>query len=98
MMSQLVQVTRTCIDVRLRNWASRRELGQDLADAARVERAWRRLVPLHRELLRMVYVWGANREVICRRLKIPRLPTTRLELEVAAARHAIEKILNDRLA
>lgn len=97
-MSQLMQVTRACIDVRLRNWARRRELGQDRVDAARVEQAWRQLVPLHRELLRMVYVWSANREVICRRLKIPRLPTTRLELEVAAAQRAIEKILNDRAA
>lgn len=97
-MSQLMQVAGARIDGRLRNWGSRRELGQDLADAARVEQAWRQLVPLHRELLRMVYVWGANREVICRRLKVRRLPTTVLELEVAAAQRAIEKILNDGAA
>jgi hypothetical protein len=94
-MGRVTQPARARIDARLRNWGSKRELGQDLADAARVELAWRQLVPLHRELLRMVYVWGANREVICRRLKVPRLPTTILELELAAAQRAIEKILNE---
>jgi len=43
----------------------------------------------------MMYVWGANREVICRRLKIPRRPITVLELKLVAAKVAIEKILNE---
>jgi len=90
-----MQSTRTPIDERLRNWAREREHGQDLADAAKVEQAWRRLTPMHKELLRMMYVWGANREVICRRLKIPRRPITVLELKLVAAKAAIEKILNE---
>jgi len=90
-----MQSTRTPIDERLRNWARESEHGQDLADAAKVEQAWRRLTPMHKELLRMMYVWGANREVICRRLKIQRRPITVLELKLVAAKAAIEKILNE---
>lgn len=84
------------IDERLRNWASRRHLARDQVDAEYVEQAWRRLEPLHKNLLRMVYVWGANREIICRRLRIARLPKSILELELAAARRAIENILSGR--
>ena len=90
-----MQSTRTPIDERLRNWARESEHGQDLADAVKVEQAWRRLNPIHKELLRMRYVWGANREVICRRLKKPRRPITVLELKLVAAKAAIEKILNE---
>ncbi|TDN67180.1 hypothetical protein B0G77_0426 [Paraburkholderia sp. BL10I2N1] len=86
---------RWSLEERLCNWARQARGGHDEGDAQRVDRAWRRLAPCHRELLRMVYVWGAGREVVCRRLKIRRQPSHIFELELAAAKAAIEKILDE---
>ncbi len=81
------------IDERLRNWGGPQRRWHDAADASRVDAAWRRLGPRHRDILRMVYLWRADREVVCRRLKIPRRPAHLFNLELRAAQIEIEKIL-----
>ncbi|CAG4895358.1 hypothetical protein [Paraburkholderia saeva] len=83
------------LDERLRNWANADKAWSDAADAARVEAAWRRLATHHQELLRMAYVWRADRGVICRRLKIPQRPWYRYELEVAQAKAALDRLLHE---
>ncbi|MBW9105088.1 hypothetical protein JNB89_15230 [Paraburkholderia phenoliruptrix] len=81
------------IDARLDNWASASRGRYDPTDAALVEQAWQRLAPCHKELLHMAYQWRAGREVICRRLKIPRRPWHKYELELAAAKQSIASLL-----
>ncbi len=81
------------VDEQLRNWADAGRARRDAEDAVRIGQAWRQLAPHHRELLRMVYVWRADREAICRRLKIPRRPWQRYELELAAAKDALAQML-----
>lgn len=81
------------LEERLRNWGRDRRGVYDPQDAQRVEAAWRRLDPRHRDLLIMIYVWKAGREVACRRLKIRRHPPHFFELELAAAKVAIRKLL-----
>lgn len=83
------------IEERLLNWGRNRRSIYDPDDGLRVDAAWRRLDPRHRELLRMIYVWKAGREVACRRLKIRRHPPHFFELEFAGAKSAIEKLLED---
>ncbi len=41
----------------------------------------------------MVYLWRAGREVVCRRLLIPRRPRSRFDLELVSARHALARVL-----
>ncbi|MEX3960288.1 hypothetical protein B0G57_12611 [Trinickia symbiotica] len=82
------------VDARLDNWASVNRGHYDPVDAALVEQAWQRLAPRHMELLRMAYLWRAGREVICRRLKIPRCPWRRYELELASAKDALAGLLS----
>lgn len=65
----------------------------DVADAATVEAAVRRLHPSHRDLLRMLYLWNAKPEFICRRLRIKVWPARHLELEIAKARRALLDLL-----
>jgi broad-specificity NMP kinase len=84
------------LDERLRNWASADRVWSDAVDAARIEQAWPHLEPHHRELLRMVFVWRANRGVICRRLKIPGWPPQKFELKVAEAKSALARLLRDK--
>jgi toxin CptA len=42
----------------------------DQADAALVQAAWLRLMPLDKEVLKLHYVWHAPSSFICRRLKL----------------------------
>lgn len=42
----------------------------DLADAALVNTAWQRLMPLDKDVLMLHYVWRAPSSFICRRLKL----------------------------
>ncbi|MFM0758290.1 hypothetical protein [Paraburkholderia strydomiana] len=81
---------------RLENWGSAARGAYDPVDAARITKAWRTLHVRHRDMLRMAYLWHANREVICRRLRIPRWPAQRFELELAAARSALARALDRR--
>ncbi|QVN18969.1 hypothetical protein [Burkholderia pyrrocinia] len=83
------------LEARLENWGTMRRNGTgSTQDAMHIQAAWLRLDPIRRELLQMKYVWRANREVICRRLKIRRVPSTVLDLELAAAYRAVESALN----
>lgn len=83
------------LDRRLRNWGKSNRGAHDPVDAERVTRAWRTLTPRHREILRMVYLWHANREVVCRRIKIPRRPAHLYDLELESARSALARVLGD---
>jgi hypothetical protein len=85
--------TRLSLDARLDNWANANRGSYDAIDAGRIERAWRRLATRQQDLLRMVYLWRAGREVVCRRLKIPRKPWSRYEFELASAKHALASLL-----
>lgn len=84
------------LDARLDNWASAARGPYDPVDAARIEQAWRLLAARPRDLLRMVYLWRANREVTCRRLRIPRHPRSRYELELASAKQALGSLLTEK--
>ncbi|MEX3844302.1 hypothetical protein [Paraburkholderia sp. BR10882] len=78
---------------RLENWGNASRGAYDPVDAARIMNAWQTLQPRHREILRMVYVWHATHEVVCRRLHIPRRPAQGFELALAAARAALARAL-----
>ncbi|WP_342706075.1 hypothetical protein OHZ10_36135 [Burkholderia arboris] len=81
------------LDARLDNWASAGRGRYDAADAALVEQAWQRLAARQKEMLRMAFLWRAGREVICRRLGIPRYPWHGYELELASAKRALASLL-----
>lgn len=81
------------LESRLDNWANAARGPHDPIDAARIEAAWRRLDPRHRDMLRMVYLWHAGREVVCRRLNIPRYPRSRYDLELAAVKQTLARLL-----
>jgi hypothetical protein len=83
------------LDARLDNWASAGRGPYDPVDAAQIEQAWRRLATRPHDLLRMVYLWRAGREVTCRRLRIPRHPWCRYELELASAKRALASLLTE---
>jgi hypothetical protein len=87
------QRTQPSFDARLDNWANAGRGSYDPLDAARIERAWQSLATHQRDLLRMVYLWRAGREVVCRRLKIPRNPWCRYEFELASAKRALASLL-----
>jgi hypothetical protein len=84
------------LEERLRNWASENRGWYDPVDAARIDQAWQRLASRHKEMLRMVYLWHADREVVCRRLKIARRPWQKYELELASAKAALARLLHER--
>jgi hypothetical protein len=84
------------LDARLDNWASAGRGAYDPVDADHIERAWRRLAVPQRDLLRMAYLWRAGREVICRRLSIPRYPWRRYELELSRAKQALAGLLAEK--
>lgn len=65
----------------------------DDADAERVERAWKRLAPKHRELLRWHYVRNANPNMICRRLGIKPRPTSIFDIELARAEAELARVM-----
>ena len=79
---------------RLENWGNASRGAYDPVDAARITKAWQTLQVRHRDMLRMVYLWHARREVVCRRLRIPRRPAQCFELELAAARAALARVLD----
>jgi hypothetical protein len=87
------QRTQPSLDARLDNWANAARGSYDAVDASRIERAWQTLAIRQRDLLRMVYLWRAGREVVCRGLKIPRNPWNRYELELASAKQALASLL-----
>jgi hypothetical protein len=84
---------RPSVESRLDNWASSSRGRNDPVDALMIDSAWRRLDRRHRDMLQMVYLWRAGREVVCRRLRIPRHPRSRYDLELAAAKQALARLL-----
>lgn len=82
------------LDERLTNWAnvSSGRRG-DARDAALIDAAWQRVSPEHRMLLRMHYVWHANRAFICRRLKIRHRPWHVFEDELEQAKAEVAEAL-----
>ena len=65
----------------------------DSDDAERVEQAWKRLTPMHRELLRWHYIRNANPQMICRRLGIKPRPTSIFDIELARAEAELTRVL-----
>lgn len=65
----------------------------DADDADLLERAWKRLLPKHRELLRWHYIRNANPAMICRRMGIKPRPTSIFDVELAQAEAEIAKVL-----
>jgi len=70
----------------------------DLREYELITKAWRRLAAHHRDMIKMVYVWRAHREIICRRLKIKRSPTSIYDLALAAAKRALVAEISKQLA
>lgn len=72
----------------------------DQADAVLVNEAWKRLMPLDKDVLKMWYVWKAPSSMICRCLKIKQGRANRHHWELALwhAHHAIDAMLGDRKA
>lgn len=70
----------------------------DGEDAARVEQAWKRLTPMHRELLRWHYIRNANPQMICRRLGIKPRPTSIFDIELARAESDLGRVLAQQSA
>jgi len=66
----------------------------DSDDAERVEQAWKRLTPMHRDLLRWHYIRNANPQMICRRLGIKPRPTSIFDIELARAEAALGAALS----
>ena len=81
---------------RLTNWAnvSSGHRG-DVKDAALIDAAWRRIGPQHQMLLRMHYIWHANRAFICRRLNIRHRPWHVFEDELEQAKTEVADALAD---
>ncbi len=92
----MIDASRASLESRLDNWANAPRGAYDPIDAAKIEAAWMCLDPRHRDLLCMVYLWHAGREVVCRRLKIPRHPRSRYKLELASARKALARLLEKK--
>lgn len=71
----------------------------DLHEYELITKAWRRLFVQHRDMIKMVYIWRAHREIICRRLRIARSPAVIYDLALMTARRAliaeIKKFLSD---
>lgn len=65
----------------------------DEADAAEVERAWKRLMPFDKDVLRLYYIWEAPPHIMCRRLRIKFRPASVLELAIAHAKQEIGRVL-----
>ncbi|MBB2931999.1 hypothetical protein [Paraburkholderia silvatlantica] len=89
----MIDSSHASLESRLDNWANAARGPHDPIDAVKIEAAWRCLEPHYKELLRMVYLWRAGREVVCRRLKIARHPRSRYDLELASARRALARLL-----
>ncbi|AOK32169.1 hypothetical protein WS67_21400 [Burkholderia singularis] len=65
----------------------------DEKDADEVERAWRKLLPFDREVLRMHYILRMDPRVICRKLRIPHRPASTFDMALAHGKTEIGKAL-----
>jgi hypothetical protein len=82
------------IESRLLRWGRVSRSGSDglgtndLREYELITKAWRRLAVPYRDMIKMIYVWRAHREIVCRRLRIARSPLSVYDLALAAARRA----------
>lgn len=65
----------------------------DVADADIVERAWGRLMPFDKDVLRMHYILCMSAPVICRKLKLPRRSDGTFLMALAHAKKEIAGVL-----
>lgn len=65
----------------------------DEKDAEEVERAWSRLMPFDRDILRMHYILRMDPRVVCRKLHIPHRPTSTFNMALAHGKSEIGKML-----
>ncbi|WP_208645335.1 hypothetical protein [Paraburkholderia aromaticivorans] len=65
----------------------------DPTDAEIVERAWGRLMPFDKDVLRMHYILCMSPPVICRKLKLPRRSDGTFLMALAHAKREIAKVL-----
>lgn len=65
----------------------------DLPDADVVERAWGRLMPFDKDVLRMHYILRMSPPLICRKLKLPRNTNGTFMMALAHAKSEIGKAL-----
>lgn len=61
----------------------------DLREYELITKAWRRLFLPHRDMIKMVYIWRAHREIVCRRVRIARSPAVIYDLALMTARRAL---------
>ncbi|CAN7789326.1 hypothetical protein LJR034_008955 [Caballeronia sp. LjRoot34] len=71
---------------------------QDLHEYELITKAWRRLAIPHCDIIKMVYVGRAHREIVCRRLRLARSHTSIYDLALAAARRALIGEIRQQLA
>ncbi|PRZ56002.1 hypothetical protein BX589_102203 [Paraburkholderia fungorum] len=94
----------TPIESRLLRWGRISRSGldglncDDLREYELITRAWRRLLKPHHDMITMVYVWRAHREIVCRRLKIKRSPAHFYDIALAAAKHAFVTEIRKQVA
>jgi hypothetical protein len=65
----------------------------DEIDAEDVERAWRKLMPFDRDVLKLHYILNMDPRVICRKLKIPHRPSSAFNMALAHGKSEIGKVL-----
>jgi hypothetical protein len=65
----------------------------DERDAELVERAWLRLLPFDKDVLRMHYILRNDPRVICRKVRIPHRPANTFLMALAHAKSEIAKVL-----
>ena len=66
----------------------------DEKDGEEVERAWGRLMPFDRDILRMHYILSMDPRVICRKLRIPHRPASTFNMALAHGKSEIGKVLD----
>jgi DNA-directed RNA polymerase specialized sigma24 family protein len=65
----------------------------DEKDADDVERAWGRLLPFDKDVLRMHYILNMDPRVICRKLRLPHRPANTFLMALAHAKREIARAL-----
>lgn len=60
---------------------------------AEVERAWGKLLPFDKDVLRMHYILNMDPRVICRKLRLPHKPASTFNMALAHAKREIAGIL-----
>ncbi|WP_213305987.1 hypothetical protein [Paraburkholderia sacchari] len=64
-------------------------------DAEIVERAWCRLMPFDKDVLRMHYILRMDPRIICRKIRIPHRPANTFLMALTHAKQQIAKVLSE---